>query len=466
MKKAVAFFLTIAVLAGAGGSYYHFVYKKNHSSAKGRVSSTADNAVFVTKVSEATGLGSGTGLIQRYGGMVVPQETWEAKLESDRSVKETYVKVGDLVKAGDKLFTYDTSEDQDKIAQDEIDIERSQNDIKNSEATLANLEKQLASAKEADKASIENLILSEKNSIKQAEYDIKSKNLQIESLKSGMENADVVSKIEGVIKSITNPDSNTSSYGDSSDAYITVMATGDLRVEGKVNEQNIRNIYEGAEVICFSRVDSSQYWLGSIAQIKRDGGTQTSSDNDYSDSSDSSGSTNYPFYIKLENSDNLILGQHLYIEMNEGQLNHRDGMWLPEYYLTKEEDGSVWVWAASAKDTLEKRTVKLGEYNEAEMTYEVLEGLSAEDYIAVPDDRYAEGDPLIFNEDGNSMDETEDVFDVDDLYGGSFDEVTIDDGSYNDFYFDEGSFDWEDADDELGSVYVLDDDETTETEEE
>ncbi len=466
MKKAVAFLLAAAIIASAGGGYYHLIYKRNQSSTQGRVSSTADNAVYVTKVSTAIGLGSGTGVLQRYGGMVVPQETWEAKLESDRSVKETHVEVGDIVKAGDKLFTYDTSEDEDKIAQAEIDIERSQNEIKNSEATLVNLEKQLASAKAADKPSYENLILSEQNSIKQAEYDIKSKELEIESLKNGMENADVVSKIDGVIKSISNPDSTTSSYGDSSDAYITVMATGDLRVEGKVNEQNIRSIYEGAEVICFSRVDSSQYWLGSIAEIKRESGSQSSgSDSDYYDSSDSSGSTSYPFYVKLESSDDLILGQHLYIELNEGQLNQKEGMWIPEYYLNSEEDGSFWVWAASEKDTLEKRTLTLGEYNEAEMTYEVLEGLAEDDYIAAPDDRYAEGDPLIFNDDVNASDD-EDVYGMDDIYGGSYDEFNIDDGSFDDYYFDEGSLDWWDDEDEWGSVYIFDEDEDWDDEDE
>ncbi len=451
MKKGVALLLVLALAGGAGGAYYHFIYKPQNTSAVGRVSSDSEDAVYVTSVASIAGLGSGSGQIQRYAGVVVPQETWSAKLENDRTVKETYVKEGDEVKEGDKLFSYDTDEEQDKLEQAEIDVERLQNDIETYKQQVEELTKAMEKASEADKPTYANQILGEENSIKQTEYEIKSKQLEIENYKQGMTEADVFSKITGIVKSVASNNSDSSS-----DAYITIMAIGDYRVEGTINEQNINQISEGANIICYSRVDNTQYWTGMVTSIKRDSGS-SNADSDYgysTDSGDSTNSTNYPFYVELDSSDDLMLGQHLYMEINQGQLNQKEGIWIPDYYITTEDDGTSWVWAASDKNTLEKRDIVLGESDDSMLTVEILEGLSAEDYLAVPDPANEEGNPLIFNESGSS----EAIYDGYDTYGdGSFD---WDD----EYYFDDGSFDWSEEDwdwdeeDLDGASFYLEDD--------
>ncbi len=434
MKKGIIAGVIICI--AAGGAYYHFYYKANQSASTNsqRVSSDSEDAVYVTSVADIAGLGSGSGVIQRFAGVVVSQETWTAKLENDKTVKETYVSEGDEVKKGDVLFTYDTSEDEDKLEQDEIDIERAKNDIETSNAQITQLEKEAASASEDDKLTYTTQILSEQNSIKQNEYDIKSKEVEIESLKQSIADADVTSKIDGVVKSVA---SSSSSSDSSSDAYITVMQVGDYRVQGTLNEQNFNEISEGDEVICYSRVDSTQYWTGTVTKIRTNSGSSNSSDDEYSDSSSdsSTSSTNYPFYVALDSSEGLLLGQHLYLEKNEGQLEEKDGIWIPDYYIDS-EDGTSFVWAASDKNVLEKRTITLGEYDEDMMEYEILDGLTADDYIAAPDTSLAEGAPLIYND---SSDANEDMYDVYDSLGdGSWD-----DGSWDDEYWDDGSYDWE-----------------------
>lgn len=50
-----------------------------------------------------------------------------------------------------------------------------------------------------------------------------------------------------------------------------------------------------------------------------------------------------------------------------------------------------YVWVANKKDKLEKRKVKLGEYDEALGEYEIKSGLSQDDYIAYPMDGLYEG---------------------------------------------------------------------------
>ena len=109
MKKAVIAFVVLGIVGAGGYGVYHHFFENTENS--GRVSSTSEDAVYVDQVSAITGFGSGNGLVQRYGGEVEPQETLEVKLESDRTVKHCFVKEGDDVKAGQRLFVYDTQDD-------------------------------------------------------------------------------------------------------------------------------------------------------------------------------------------------------------------------------------------------------------------------------------------------------------------------------------------------------------------
>ena len=100
--------------------------------------------------------------------------------------------------------------------------------------------------------------------------------------------------------------------------------------------------------------------------------------------------TKYPFYVSLDSTDGLMMGQHLFIELDEGQMEAKEGIWLFEGYIVKEDEKS-YVWAANANNKLEKREVELGEYDESLSEYEILSGLTDEDAIAFPMDGLYEG---------------------------------------------------------------------------
>ena len=63
---------------------------------------------------------------------------------------------------------------------------------------------------------------------------------------------------------------------------------------------------------------------------------------------------------------------------------------LPSYYLV-EEEGRHFVYAANAKNRIEKRTVTLGAYMEETDSYEIIDGLTYTDRIAFPDETVREG---------------------------------------------------------------------------
>ena len=105
----------------------------------------------------------------------------------------------------------------------------------------------------------------------------------------------------------------------------------------------------------------------------------------------------YPFYIELESADGLILGQHVYIELDNGQEQVKEGLWLYGSYIIQDEE-KPYVWAANDKHQLEKRYIELGAYDEAMDEYEILSGLTADDYITWPMPGLYEGVTTVTNE--------------------------------------------------------------------
>lgn len=419
-KKALATVLALGLLGGGGYGVYHHFFGAAQGSAE-RVSSDKEDAVYVDQVSVITGYGSGNGLIERYGGEVEPQAVLEVKLENERKVDECFVKEGDEVREGQRLFAYDTQEDEDKLAQAEIEIERAQGEIEISQKAIEQNEKDKRSAGADEQLTYRTYILQEQNNIKQKEYEIKTKELEIVQLKENIADSVVTAEMAGIVQKINDSGSSDSfsySGGEESSAYITILAAGDFRIKGTINEQNLNSglIYEGMEMLVHSRVNDEQTWKGSITEINTDQKEEESNNSYYY--YESSGSSNYSFYVELESSEGLILGQHVYMEENVGQADQKEGLWLEEYYIMQEGD-QAYVWAASEANVLEKREVTLGEFDEELQKYEITEGLAADDYICYPSESIAEGTPVIYNDFSSSV--SEDGYSDEDFYGEDMD---------------------------------------------
>ena len=352
-----------------------------------RGSSSSDGlTAYVDSVSMITGLGSSSGLMNRYSGVVEPQETVQINRNQERKIKELYVKVGDKVEEGTELFAYDTDEISLNLSQAELELERLSASITSLKEQVKLLNSQKASVSTEEKLEYTSQILNTENELKRAEYDVKSKQVEIDQLKSSLENSVVKSTVAGIVKSIS--ENGMDMYGQS-EAYITLLSTKDYRIKGKVSEQNVWLLQTEQPVIIRSRVDETQTWNGVITSVDLEN-TESSNNNTsyYGESSESA--TTYPFYIELESAAGLILGQHVYIELDNGQDEVKDGVWLYDYYLVHEDD-KAYVWVATDKNKLEKREVQLGEFDEEWMRYEIVDGLTMEDYIACPDERLSEG---------------------------------------------------------------------------
>ena len=417
MKKAIILIVILAALF-AGGYYCYeeglidrwfpgFLEKVipgyESKEPSGRVSSDAENAVFLDSVSILCGLGSGSGEILRFSGEVEPQETVSYDLDGNRTVGECFVKEGDHVSDGQELFIYDTTEEEQDLAQAEIDLERLQNSHDTSEAEIVELTRQYEKEQTPEN---ELELLTAKNDLKQNALDQEAKQKEIDRLKKAIENSSVYCEVDGIVQSI-NDDSNSSgssySYGGSSDSsYIKILKTGTYRIKAKANEQNINLIRTGMPMLVFSRTDSALIWHGELSEIDTDKGEE---EEQSIFGNSSSGSSNYSFYVELASSEGLMLGQHVYLEEDMGQEYSHDGIWLNDYYFVSDPSGETYVWAANRRNLLEKRRVELGEEDPELHLHEVVSGLNEDDYICEPQERLEEGLPVNYNERGSDSGE-------------------------------------------------------------
>lgn len=366
--------LVIALAAGGVGGYFYYTG-----------GSSGDDVAYVSSVATITGQ-TANGLNNRYAGVVEAEETWSATLDSSLTVDETFVEVGQEVEAGTPLFSYDMTETEANLKKAQLDLERANNEL----ATMQNDINELVAARDATgdesaKAEYTVEIQQAQLDLTSKQYDITSQKEEISKLQETISKGTVNSKIAGVVKSIAN--SNDMFSSDSS-AYITIVNMNKFQIKGSVNEQNLSSLSADLPVIVYSRADKDTYWKGTITKVDSNNATSNASE----DSGDSmTSSSNYPFYVSVEDVTGLNMGQHVYIELDQGQLDEdAKGIMLEEYYidLTDEEHPFVWV---DDNGRLAKREVTLGSYDEETMKYEIKKGLELTDLIAMPYDGLKEG---------------------------------------------------------------------------
>ena len=352
-----------------------------------------ENAVPVQSVAMITGAGA-AGTVNVYGGKVVSGETAKLKKDADKTVLEVLVQEGDMVREGDVLFSYDTEAmrlDLDKLYLEKESFEKT---IAAARREISEIENERANAGSSQQLSYTLQISSREADIREAQYNMALKEKEIANMETAMENAEITSPISGRVMSVQDEDS-ADGMGDmgymgegTDDSFITVMDVSSYRVEGHINELNLGALMEGMRVLVRSRMDETQVWTGIVAGIDWENPVSNSQRYFYSD--DMTNSSKYPFYVTLDSTDGLILGQHIYIEPDYGQSDGGSGLMLPAFYINDAGE-NPWVWAANGRDKLEKRDVVLGSYNEDLDEYEILAGLDESDYIAFPNESLSAG---------------------------------------------------------------------------
>lgn len=320
----------------------------------------------------------------KFAGVVVSENVVEIDRDAEKQIEELYVSVGDEVRINEKLFEYDTDTLSLTVDKQELELDKLEQQIKDLTTQKKNLENQIKKEKDKSvKATLELQLRSVSADLTQATYDKNALQTEIKYNKSMLTNAAVRSPIKGTIRSIN----------ESGSPYITIQQAGSYQVKGVLNELSLNaGIMEGVGVTILSRTDPTVFWTGVVSLVDYNSAGSNEYDEMYGGGYDTgmSTSTSYPFYISLDNTNGLLLGQHVYIQISAAALSD-ELLRIPEDYImdvTMDEEtwlttGTVW---GVDMETLElvKTTVTLGEYDPTYGTYVILDGITAESYLADP----------------------------------------------------------------------------------
>lgn len=366
-KTKIIILISACILIAVIGIYFLFPKESNNQN------------IYVQKVSTIIG---SSYTENRYSGVVESSETVDINQDGNKSITDMYVEAGQKVSKGDKLFSYDTTEASNSIAQKKLDIEAQNNEIQAQNNTIADYKAELN--KGGDKVEIQARINDASFAIRQAQNTIKATQTEIDQLNKQIEISTVLSTIDGIIKEV-NKDGGTDESGNQK-PLVSITQTTDFRVKGSISEMG--TISEGTSVIVRSRVNEDQIYKGTVTKVETD--PQSNSNNNFYGADSSESASKYPFYVSLDNNKGLMLGQHVYIEADNGQSTKKKGIWLDASFIVSDDNGNSYVWV-SEKGKLKKRKVELGNTDEETYTTKIKSGLSVDDYIAWADDSYSEG---------------------------------------------------------------------------
>ena len=338
-------------------------------------------AVYVQSVSALGNMG-GIAPGDRFAGIVVSENVAEITKDEDKVIDTVFVKAGDDVTEGQELFSYDTEQLQLNLDKQKLELAQLEATIENYKAQIKELESERNRAPSGDKLQYTIQIQTTQLDLKEAELNLSAKKTEVAQAENILENATVVSPFTGRVQAVN--ENGYDNYGNPL-PYITIQQSGSYRVKGILGELQMGALMEGTQLKIISRTDETASWTGTISLIDYENPSQG---NDYDmyygmPSNEMTAASKYPFYVELENTEGLILGQHVYMELAV-QEEAPAGLTISSAFICYADDGSAYVWAEN-RGKLEQRTISLGEYNMMNDTFIVLEGLSEEDYIAFPD---------------------------------------------------------------------------------
>ncbi len=339
-------------------------------------------AVYVQSVKTLSGMG-GIAPGDKFLGLVVSEYVTEINKDSEKTIKELKVKEGDDVKEGQELFSYDTEELQLTLDKQRLELEQLHISIESYQNKITQLEKERKSASADLKLQYTVEIQTTQIDLKEAELNVKTKESEVQKSEDLLENATVVSPVQGRVQAIS--ENGTDNNGNPL-PYITIQQVGSYRVKGILGELQRGSLMEGSRVTISSRTGSGETWGGTVTLVDYENPSQGSEYDRYFGMSadEMTASSKYPFYVQLDSTEGLILGQHVYLELETEDEEER-GLFISGAFIAYEEDGTPYVWVEE-KGRLQKRTVELGGSNDMMGTWEIVNGLTEEDYIAFPDE--------------------------------------------------------------------------------
>ena len=373
-KKWIIAALIVAALCVA----VFFIVKAFRKEDKG------DSVVYVTPVSmlmDKLLLGQNV-----YAGIVVTQGEVTVNNDDGNRISDYYVKEGDTVTVGTPLFKYDVNALQDSLTSKEIARDRAKIALESAQKARDDAQKALNEADSGARAAAELTLRDSELALEEARLTFEKAEKAVTEASDKINNATVLSEIDGTVSKVTKADYGNQSSTDSESsqmggAVITIEKSGNLQVKLSLGELDFNSIEDGMEVTVQSRTDESKTWTGTIRKA-------VLTENTDSKESSESQQTNLA-YVTLDTSDGMVSGQHVKVTRKTDEKEDKR-IFIDPSYIVDAGKSSPYVWADDGTGLLEKRKVELGE-KDSEGKYEILSGLGLTDAIVLPSDELAVG---------------------------------------------------------------------------
>lgn len=337
--------------------------------------------VYVQSVETLAGLG-GIAPGDKFLGLVVSENVTQIKRDKEKTIQELLVVEGQDVKEGQPLFSYDTEQLQLTLDKQKLELEQLTTSIENYQKQIAQLEKERETLGASGKLQYTIQIQTTQVDLKEAELNLKTKENEVKKSEELLANTTVLAPVAGRVQAIN--ENGTDNEGKEL-PYITIQQVGAYRVKGVLNELQRGSLREGDRITLSPRTAPETTWGGTVTLVDYENPTQGGNNDQYfgSNPDEMTASSRYPFYVQLDTTEGLILGQHMYLELEQEE-GEAPGLQISGSFFCWNEDGSPYVWAEN-RGKLEKRSVTLGQYNDMRDTYEVVDGLTKDDFLAFPD---------------------------------------------------------------------------------
>jgi multidrug efflux pump subunit AcrA (membrane-fusion protein) len=206
------------------------------------------------------------------------------------------------------------------------------------------------------------------------QLELKMAELEYERLTYELSNGEVYSKVDGVVKTVRDADEARTE----GKPVVLVSGGGGYYVTSVLGEMDLDTVHVGDTVTVMSWESYSQV-EGTVVEISP-----------YPDESgqywfSNQGNQNvslYPFKIFLDEDADLREGEYVDITFTGQQEESGSSMYLTSAFV-RQENGKNYVLVVGADGTLEKRFIQVGTMLWGS-EYQILSGLSQDEYIAFP----------------------------------------------------------------------------------
>lgn len=217
---------------------------------------------------------------------------------------------------------------------------------------------------------LKQMSVEKENEINDIVLNIKVAKSEMKKLQEEAKNTTVYSKIDGIVKTVLNPEDETTK----TKPIIVVSSGGGYYVQGRVGEFDLSKVKVGQKVNVQS-YDSGNSNQGTIEKI-----SDVPLTGNYYNGMGNNNVSYYPYTVKLDDSVNFKEGEYASLEFifEEEKTN--------SFYVTSafvlSENGKNYAYIAGEGDKLEKRELNIGKNMHGML--EIRGGMTMDDRIAFP----------------------------------------------------------------------------------